>query len=309
MSPPSKQDIDETSESAAATNATEDSPYMPPKVWQWIVDENSNKFATLNRPTAGPRSEKDLPVGKHALQLYSLATPNGQKVTILLEELLELGIQEADYDAWLVDIMNQDQFTTGFCKVNPNSKIPALMDYTDKEKPVRVFESGAMLLYLSEKFGGAFVPPEHRQQVLNWIFWQMGAAPYLGGGFGHFFAYAKEKQQYPIDRFTMEAKRQLDLLNNVLKDQAYVACGEYTLADIAIWPWYGRLVLGYLYEGSKEFLNVDEEYPHVIRWAKEIATRKAVQRGIIVNKSWGTDGQLPNRHDASDFDGIIDAKL
>ena len=301
----SKRQLDES------TSDTKDpsTSYVPPKVWKWIVDANSNKWATINRPTAGPRSTKELPVGKHALQLYSFATPNGKKVTIMLEELLQMGIQEADYDAWLIDFTQQEQFTSGFCKVNPNSKIPALMDYTDKEKPVRVFESGAILLYLSEKFNNAFMPIEHRQEILNWLFWQMGAAPYLGGGFGHFFQYAKEKQQYPIDRFTMEAKRQLDVLNNVLKDQAYIACEEYTIADIAIWPWYGGVVLGYLYDGSKEFLNVEEDYPHVIRWAKKIAEREAVKRGILVNKSWGDDGQLPNRHDASDFDGISNANL
>ena len=300
----SKRKLDES------TSVVKDSStYAPPKVWKWIVDENSNKWAAINRPTSGPRSTKELPVGKHALQLYSYATPNGKKVTIMLEELLEMGIQEADYDAWLTDFTQMEQFTSGFCKVNPNSKIPALMDYSSKEKPVRVFESGAILMYLSEKFENAFMPIEHRQEVLNWLFWQMGAAPYLGGGFGHFFHYAKEKQQYPIDRFTMETKRQLDVLNNVLKDQAYIACEEYTIADIAIWPWYGGLVLGYLYTGSREFLDVEEDYPHVIRWAKEIAERKAVKRGILVNKCWGDDGQLPNRHDASDFDGILNAKL
>lgn len=301
----SKRQLDES------TSDTKDpsTSYVPLKVWKWIVDANSNKWATINRPTAGPRSTKELPVGKHALQLYSFATPNGKKVTIMLEELLHMGIQEADYDAWLTDFAQQEQFTSGFCKVNPNSKIPALMDYTDKEKPVRVFESGAILLYLSEKFNNAFMPIEHRQEILNWLFWQMGAAPYLGGGFGHFFQYAKEKQQYPIDRFTMEAKRQLDVLNNVLKDQAYIACEEYTIADIAIWPWYGGVVLGNLYDGSKEFLNVEEDYPHVIRWAKKIAEREAVKRGILVNKSWGDDGRLPNRHDASDFDGITNANL
>ncbi|KAL3789456.1 hypothetical protein ACHAWO_002785 [Cyclotella atomus] len=302
MSSPSERKIDE----ASATDAPKG--YTPPKVWKWIIDEGSNKWATVNRPTAGPRTEKELPLGKHPLQLYSMATPNGQKVTIMLEELLEMGIKEAEYDAWLIEIGKQDQFSSGFCKVNPNSKIPAMMDYSNKEKPVRVFESGAILLYLSDKFGNSFVPMEHRQEVLNWLFWQMGAAPYVGGGFGHFYTYATEKQQYPIDRFTMETKRQLDLLNNVLKDQAYVACDEYTIADIAIWTWHGQLALGRMYS-AKEFLNIDEEYPNVVRWAEKIAERNAVKRGIVVNRSWGEEGQLPNRHASSDFDGVVGAKL
>ena len=284
-------------------SSTEASAYTPPKVWK--ASENAgNKFAAVNRPTAGARTEKELQVGKHPFQLYSMGTPNGQKVTILFEELLEAGVKEAEYDAWLVDIMSQDQFTSGFVAANPNSKIPALMDYSrGKDHPVRVFESGSILLHLAEKFG-MFLPSEIRTEVLNWLFWQMGAAPYVGGGFGHFFKYADEKQEYPINRFTMETKRQLDVLNNQLKERKFIAGDQYTIADIAIFPWYGKLITGQIYgEDAATFLGGAEEYPHVMRWAKEIEARPAVKRGLVVNRAWG-DVQLPERHDASDFDKV-----
>ena len=265
------------------------------------------KFGGINRPTAGAREERDLPRGKHPLQLYSLGTPNGQKITILLEELLAAGHTGAEYDAHYVDIMEGDQFTSGFVALNPNSKIPALLDTTTH---TRMFESGSILLQLSEKFNHAFCPASKRPEILNWLFWQMGAAPYLGGGFGHFFAYAPSKMKYPIDRFTMEVKRQLDVLEQQLAqpDHPYMTGAEYTLADIAIYPWYGLLVLGHLYEGSDVFLNVTDDYPHVVQWAKRIQARPAVQRGSIVNKTWGDDATLKERHDASDFDGIVFAK-
>lgn len=289
---------------SSASAASESAKYVPPKVWVWEKGDDGNKFASINRPTAGAQEEKQLPIGKHALQLHSLATPNGQKVTILLEEMLAAGIEAADYDAWIVDIMKGEQFGSGFVDINPNSKIPALMDYSDKENPVRLFESGSILLYLSEKFNGAFLPAAKRTEVMNWLFWQMGSAPYLGGGFGHFYAYAAEKQKYPIERFAMEIKRQLDVLNNQLADKEYMVGDEYTIADIAIWPWYGNFVLGKLYGDAATFLNVEEDFPHVLRWARMIAERPGVKRGRIVNKSWGDDGQLPNRHDASDFDKV-----
>ncbi|AOT07343.1 glutathione-dependent disulfide-bond oxidoreductase [Pseudoalteromonas luteoviolacea] len=276
------------------------SPYTPEKVWQW-QSGNGGKFSSINRPTAGPRFNKSLPAGKHPLQLYSLATPNGVKVTILLEELLEKGIADAEYNAFLIDIMEEDHFSSGFCDINPNSKIPALID-NSQQPAIRVFESGAILLYLAEKFS-AFIPkPLHlRTECLNWLFWQMGSAPILGGGFGHFYAYAPEKLQYPIDRYTMEVKRQLDVLNIHLQDNTYLCGNEYTIADIAIWPWYGVLVTGGLYDAA-EFLNVDA-YPHVQRWAKLISTRSAVKRGRMVNRTWGEDSeQLHERHQASDFD-------
>ena len=273
--------------------------YTPPTVWQWDP-ENGGEWAKINRPIAGATHQQDLPKGEHPLQLYSLATPNGQKVTIMLEELLELGITEAEYDAFLIKIGDGDQFGSGFVGVNPNSKIPALMDHSTN--PItRVFESGAILQYLAEKFD-ALVPSDHtsKTECRNWLFWQMGSAPYLGGGFGHFYAYAPYKMQYPIDRFTMEVKRQLDVLNRHLSDHDYMAGSEYSIADIAIWPWYGSLVLGYLYEAA-EFLDV-ESYTHVLRWAKQIARRPAVKRGRRVNRTWGPEEeQLAERHSKNDF--------
>ena len=272
--------------------------YVPAKVWTWDT-ESGGTFASINRPIAGATHEKPLPVGKHPLQLYSLATPNGQKVTILLEELLALGHSGAEYDAWLIKIGDGDQFGSGFVAVNPNSKIPALMDHSGAT-PIRVFESGAILQYLAEKFG-ALLPtePAARAECLSWLFWQMGSAPYLGGGFGHFYAYAPSKMEYPINRFAMETKRQLDVLDKRLAVSQYIAGDEYTIADIAIWPWYGGLVKGRLY-GAAEFLSV-HEYKHVMRWADAIDARPAVQRGRRVNRVSGDD-QLPERHDASDLD-------
>lgn len=273
--------------------------YLPPKVWTWDT-ESGGTFASINRPIAGATHDKELPIGKHPLQLYSLATPNGQKVTILLEELLALGHTGAEYDAWLIKIGDGDQFGSGFVAVNPNSKIPALMDRSGAT-PIRVFESGAILQYLAEKFG-AFLPtePAARAECLSWLFWQMGSAPYLGGGFGHFYAYAPSKMEYPINRFAMEAKRQLDVLDKRLAVSEYIAGDEYTIADIAIWPWYGGLVKGRLYGDSAEFLSV-HEYQHVLRWADAIDARPAVQRGRRVNRVSGEE-QLPERHDASDLD-------
>lgn len=274
--------------------------YVPPKVWTWET-ESGGTFASINRPIAGATHDKELPIGKHPLQLYSLATPNGQKVTILLEELLALGHSGAEYDAWLIKIGDGDQFGSGFVGVNPNSKIPALMDHSGPT-PIRVFESGAILHYLAEKFG-AFLPtePAARAECLSWLFWQMGSAPYLGGGFGHFYAYAPSKMEYPINRFAMEAKRQLDVLDKRLAVSEYIAGDEYTIADIAIWPWYGGLVKGRLY-GAAEFLSV-HEYKHVQRWADAIDARPAVQRGRRVNRVSGEpQEQLAERHDASDLD-------
>ena len=274
--------------------------YVPPKVWTWNK-ENGGTFASINRPVAGATHDKELPVGRHPLQLYSLATPNGQKVTILLKELLALGHQGAEYDAWLIKIGEGDQFSSGFVAVNPNSKIPALMDHSGP-KPVRIFESGAILLYLAEKFG-AFVPtePAARAECLSWLFWQMGSAPYLGGGFGHFYAYAPIKIEYAIDRFAMEVKRQLDVLDKQLAVNEYVAGDQYTIADMAIWPWYGGLLKGRLYEAA-QFLSV-QDYKHVQRWADAVEARPAVQRGRRVNRISGDPSQqLPERHDASDFD-------
>jgi GST-like protein len=274
--------------------------YTPPKVWTW-EQPSGGTFASINRPIAGPTHVKDLPVGQHPLQLYSLATPNGIKVTILLEELLQAG-HAADYDAWLIEIGNGDQFGSGFVEVNPNSKIPALMDHS-KTPPQRVFESGSILLYLAEKFGGAFIPknPSARTEMLSWLFWQMGAAPYLGGGFGHFYKYAPVKIEYAINRFAMEVKRQLDVLDRHLADKDWMAGGEYSLADIAIWSWYGGVVLGRSY-GAAEFLDVDS-YKNVMAWAKRIDTRPAVIRGRMVNRNWGeASEQLPERHSAADFD-------
>ena len=278
---------------------TNSSEYLPPKVWTWHT-ENGGKFANINRPIAGATHDQDLPVGRHPLQLYSLATPNGQKVTILLEELLALGHTGAEYDAWLIHIGEGQQFGSGFVSVNPNSKIPALMDYSGA-KPIRIFESGAILQYLAENFG-AFLPtePAARAECLSWLFWQMGSAPYLGGGFGHFYAYAPTKIEYAIDRFAMETKRQLDVLDKQLAVSEYIAGSEYSIADIAIWPWYGGLVKGRLYEAA-EFLSV-QDYPHVQRWADAIDARPAVQRGRMVNRVSGElSGQLRERHDASDF--------
>ena len=279
---------------------TESSDYTPPKVWTW-VKANGGRFANINRPIAGSTQEKELPVGRHPFQLYSLATPNGVKVTVMLEELLALGHRGAEYDAWLIRIGEGDQFGSGFVAINPNSKIPALLDRSGP-KPIRIFESGAILLYLAEKFG-AFLPTEAsaRAECLSWLFWQMGSAPYLGGGFGHFYAYAPTKIEYAIDRFAMEAKRQLDVLDRRLADNAYLAGSDYTIADIAVWPWYGGLVKGWLYEAA-EFLQV-QEYKNVQRWAEAIFKRPAVQRGRMVNRVVGEpSSQLHERHDASDFE-------
>ena len=287
---------------------TTPTPYTPPAIWQWNK-ENGGKFASINRPISGATHEKELPRGRHPLQLYSLATPNGANVPVMLEELLALGFSGAEYDAWLVSINEGAQFGSGFVAVNPNSKIPALLDCTDAAQPVRVFESGAILLYLAEKFG-ALVPTSGaaRAECLSWLFWQMGSAPFLGGGFGHFYAYAPEKFEYPIDRYAMEVKRQLDVLDQQLATREYIAGGDYSIADIAIWPWYGQLVLGQLY-GAGEFLQV-HEYTHVLRWAEQIAKRPAVQRGRMVNRTWGDPAsQLHERHDASDFDTRTHDKL
>jgi GSH-dependent disulfide-bond oxidoreductase len=287
------------------TNASD---YVPPKVWTWNKGSGGSPVTSLNRPIAGATHEKELPVGRHPLQLYSLGTPNGQKVTILLEELLALGHSGAEYDAWLIRIGDGDQFGSGFVEVNPNSKIPALLDCSGPD-PIRVFESGAILLYLAEKFR-AFLPREAgpRAECLSWLFWQMGSAPYLGGGFGHFYAYAPLKIEYAIDRFAMETKRQLDVLDRRLADNEYMAGPEYTIADIAIWPWYGGLVQGRLYEAG-EFLSV-QDYRHVRRWADAIGERPAVKRGRIVNRAFGEPSeQLHERHDASDFDTMTQDKV
>ena len=274
--------------------------YTPPKVWTWNK-ANGGQFANINRPIAGATHDKELPVGRHPLQLYSLATPNGVKVTVMLEELLAAGHSGAEYDAWLIRINEGNQFGSGFVAVNPNSKIPALMDRSGAT-PIRVFESGAILLYLAEKFG-AFLPadPATRAECLSWLFWQMGSAPYLGGGFGHFYAYAPTKIEYAIDRFAMEVKRQLDVLDRRLAQSRYLAGDEYSIADIAVWPWYGALAKGLVYEAG-EFLQV-QDYRHVQRWTDEIAARPAVQRGRRVNRTWGEPAsQLPERHEATDFD-------
>ena len=284
-----------------------DDTYTPPKVWKW-EQQDGGKFTSVNRPIAGPTHDKELPVGKHPIQLYSLATPNGAKVTIMLEELLEKGIKEAEYDAWLVKIMDGEQFGSGFVDVNPNSKIPAMVDHS-QNPPLRLFESGSMLVYLAEKFD-AFLPKDiaGRTETLNWLFWQMGSAPFLGGGFGHFYAYAPEKFQYPIDRYTMEVKRQLDVLDRQLANNRYIAGDEYTIADMAIWPWYGNLVTGTIYE-AQEFLEV-HTYTNVVRWSKELQERPGLKRGQMVNRVWGDPaGQLPERHDASDFELKTQDKL
>ena len=282
-------------------------PYSPPRIWTWNK-ANGGRFANINRPVAGATHEQALPRGRHPLQLYSLGTPNGQKVTIMLEELLAAGHSGAEYDAWLIRIQEGQQFGSGFVEVNPNSKIPALLDCSANE-PVRVFESGAILMYLAEKFG-AFLPGEgaKRAECLSWLFWQMGSAPYLGGGFGHFYAYAPTKIEYAIDRFAMEVKRQMDVLDRQLATSRYVAGDDYTIADIAIWPWYGGMARGTMYEAA-EFLQV-HEYTHVLRWANEIAQRPAVRRGRIVNRVVGPlDQQLHERHDAGDFDTRTQDKL
>ena len=279
---------------------TDSTAYTPPKIWTWNK-ANGGQFANINRPVAGPTHDKELPVGRHPLQLYSLATPNGVKVTILLEELLALGHTGAEYDAWLIKINEGDQFGSGFVDVNPNSKIPALVDRSGPA-PIRVFESGAILVYLAEKFG-AFLPtePARRAECLSWLFWQMGSAPFLGGGFGHFYAYAPIKIEYAIDRYAMEVKRQLDVLDRRLAEVPYIAGEDYTVADMAIWPWYGALVKGLVY-GAGEFLQV-QDYTHVQRWADQVAARPAVQRGRKVNRTFGEpSSQLHERHEASDFE-------
>ncbi len=274
--------------------------YSPPRIWKWDKS-NGGQFANINRPVAGPTKEQALPTGKHPLQLYSMGTPNGVKVTILLEELLAAGQSGAEYDAWMINIRDADQFGSGFVDVNPNSKIPALMDHSISPA-TRVFESGSILFYLAEKFG-LFLPtdPAKRTQAMNWLFWQMGSGPFLGGGFGHFYAYAPVKIEYAIDRFAMEVKRQLDVLDRHLSENEFMAGDEYSIADIAIWPWYGWLALGKLYEAA-EFLQV-HEYTHLVRWAEQIGARTAVKRGQMVNRFWGTEEeQLHERHDASDFE-------
>ena len=283
------------------------SSYSPPRVWTWDAP-SGGQFENINRPIAGTTHEKELPAGKHPLQLYSLATPNGVKVTVMLEELLALGFEGAEYDAWLIDIGEGDQFGSGFVGLNPNSKIPALVDRSGRE-PVRLFESGAILLYLADKFG-ALIPEDSalRAQCLSWLFWQMGSAPYLGGGFGHFYAYAPEKIEYPINRYAMEVKRQMDVLDRHLADNQYFCGGEYSIADITVWPWYGNLVLNRVY-GAAEFLDAGS-YTHLNRWTNEIRARPAVQRGRMVNRSWGEpEEQLRERHDAGDFDTRTQDKL
>lgn len=280
-----------------------DPTYIPPKIWSFDA-ENGGKFANINRPTAGARFEKTLPRGKHALQLHSMATPNGVKVTVMLEELLEAGYSDAEYDAYPINIGDGDQFGSGFVEINPNSKIPGLVD-TSNTPETRIFESGSILVYLAEKFD-AFLPKDlaGRTECMNWLFWQMGSAPFLGGGFGHFYAYAPEKYQYPIDRYAMEVKRQLDVLDKQLAKNKFIAGDEYTIADMAIWPWYGALVRNVVYEAA-EFLQT-HEYTHVVRWANDIAQRPAVKRGLMVNRTWGEpEEQVPERHSAADFDGKI----
>lgn len=273
--------------------------YTPPEVWTWDAP-NGGQFANVNRPIAGPTHDKDLPVGEHPFQLYSMGTPNGIKVTVMLEELLELGVSAAEYDAWLIDIGDGDQFGSGFVDINPNSKIPALVDRSGAS-PIRVFESGAILTYLAEKFG-VFLPqePAARAETLSWLFWQVGSAPYLGGGFGHFFSYAPEKWEYPINRFAMETKRQLDVMDRRLAETRFIAGDEYTIADIAIWPWYGGLALDRIYDGAGKFLDV-QSYEHVQRWAREIDQRPGAQRGRRVNRKSG-ENALRERHSAADFE-------
>jgi GSH-dependent disulfide-bond oxidoreductase len=284
------------------------SDYIPPAIWTWNK-ENGGRFAAINRPVAGATHDRELPVGRHPLQLYSLGTPNGVKVTVMLEELLALGHRGAEYDAWLVRINEGEQFGSGFVGANPNSKIPALVDRSGAQ-PVRVFESGAILIYLAEKFGNAFYPTDSaaRAECLSWLMWQMGSAPFLGGGFGHFYAYAPHKIEYAIDRYAMEVKRQLDVLDRRLAESRYIAGDEYTIADIAIWPWYGTLAKGQLY-GAGEFLQV-QAYQNVLRWTNEIAQRPGAKRGRMVNRTWGEPAsQLHERHDAADFDTKTQDKL
>lgn len=279
------------------------SGYVPPKVWKWEA-ENGGKFASTNRPIAGPTHDSELPRGKHALQLHSLATPNGQKVTIMLEELLAAGHAGAEYDAWLINIGKGDQFGSGFVDINPNSKIPAMIDYSG-DKPIRLFESGSILFHLAEKFG-AFLPtePSARAETMNWLFWQMGSAPYLGGGFGHFYAYATEKNEYAIDRFAMEVKRQLDVLDRQLAEREYIAGDDYTIADMAIFPWYGRAAIEDAYDAS-EFLDT-ASYTNVVRWANQVVAREPVIRGRLVNKGMGPEeSQLHERHSAADIDAVL----
>ncbi|HET6526251.1 glutathione-dependent disulfide-bond oxidoreductase [Sphingopyxis sp.] len=286
---------------------TDNREYVPPKIWTWDK-ESGGRFANINRPVAGPTHDKELPVGKHPLQLYSLGTPNGVKVTVMLEELLAAGHSGAEYDAWLINIGEGDQFSSGFVGANPNSKIPALVDRSGAE-PIRIFESGAILIHLAEKFG-AFLPtePAARAETLSWLMWQMGSTPFLGGGFGHFYAYAPTKQEYPINRYAMEVKRQLDVLDRRLAEHEYIAGTDYTIADMAIWPWYGALAKGLVYDAG-EFLQVDE-YKHVQRWTDQLATRPAVRRGRMVNRVTGDPAsQLRERHDASDFDLRTQDKL
>jgi GSH-dependent disulfide-bond oxidoreductase len=281
--------------------------YNPPKVWQWDA-ASGGKFANINRPISGATHDKALPIGKHPLQLHSLATPNGVKVTIMLEELVALGIREAEYDAYPVNIMEGEQFSSGFVEINPNSKIPALIDKNDGN-PIRLFESGAIMIYLAEKFN-VFLPtePAERAECLSWLMWQMGSTPFLGGGFGHFYAYAPEKYEYPINRYAMEVKRQLDVLDKQLANHSYICGEDYTIADMAIWPWYGALVTNKVYEAA-EFLST-HEYKHVLRWAEQIGKRNAVKRGVMVNKSWGEPStQLLERHHASDFEMKTQDKL
>jgi GST-like protein len=290
-----------------APTMSDTTPYVPPKIWTH-EKENGGQFANVNRPVAGPTHVQPLPRGQHPLQLYSLATPNGVKVTVMLEELLERGISAAEYDAWLIRINQGDQFGSGFVEINPNSKIPALVDYSEPE-PVRVFESGSILLYLAEKFD-AFIPAgrAQRAECLNWLFWQMGSAPFLGGGFGHFYAYAPTKIEYAIDRYAMETKRQMDVLDKRLAQSRYICGDDYSIADMAIWPWYGGMAKGLLYEAG-EFLQV-HEYTYVVRWANEIAKRPAVIRGRMVNRSFGPlESQLHERHAASDFESRTEDKL
>ncbi|GAB3282572.1 glutathione-dependent disulfide-bond oxidoreductase [Parahaliea aestuarii] len=276
------------------------SAYTPPRVWQWNA-QDGGRFTNINRPVAGPTHDKELPVGEHPLQLYSLATPNGVKVTVMLEELLAAGHSGAEYDAWLINISEGDQFGSGFVAANPNSKIPAMVDHSGAE-PVRIFESGAILVHLAEKFG-AFLPtgPAARAECLSWLFWQMGSTPFLGGGFGHFYAYAPEKLEYPINRYTMEVKRQLDVLDRNLAERRFLAGDDYTIADMATWPWYGQLIIGSIYD-AQEFLDV-HSYSHVERWARDIAGRAAVQRGERVNRMWGPEElRVAERHSAADLD-------
>ena len=286
---------------------TDNSEYVPPRIWTWDK-ESGGRFANINRPVAGPTHDKELPVGKHPLQLYSLGTPNGVKVTVMLEELLAAGHSGAEYDAWLINIGEGDQFSSGFVGANPNSKIPALVDRSGAE-PIRIFESGAILIHLAEKFG-AFLPtePAARAETLSWLMWQMGSTPFLGGGFGHFYAYAPTKQEYPINRYAMEVKRQLDVLDRRLAEHEYIAGTDYTIADMAIWPWYGALAKGLVYDAG-EFLQVDD-YKNVQRWTDQLATRPAVKRGRMVNRVTGDPAsQLRERHDASDFDLRTQDKL